>query len=61
MLKAKDWIGPVLAVLIPLVTGGIHLEMSVARHVAVDEAILQRLDRIERQLDTQRVAVREDP
>lgn len=60
-MKLKDWIGPVLAVLVPLVMGGIHLEMSVARHVAVDEAILQRLDRIERQLDTQRVAVREDP
>ncbi len=59
-IPVKEWIGPVLAVVVPLAAGGIHLEMKVAEHQAVDAAILQRLDRIERQLDAARIALRED-
>lgn len=56
-MRFKDWIGPVLTVLVPLCVGGVHLEMEVAKHQAVDQSILQRLDRIERMLDTQRLAM----
>lgn len=55
-MKVKEWIGPALTVLVPLAMGGIHMEMKVAENAATNTAILQRLDRIERTLDSQRVA-----
>lgn len=55
-MKFKDWIAPVLSVLVPLTAGGIHMEVKVAENATINAAILQRLERIERTLDTQRVA-----
>lgn len=53
MLKAKDWIGPVLAILIPVGGAFVHLEMSVARLEAQVAAVTSRVERIERWVDQQ--------
>lgn len=61
-MKLKDWIGPVLAVLVPLAMGGIHLEMSMARVEAKLDAQARWNDRVERWIDNQsRTAAREAP
>lgn len=61
MLKAKDWIGPVLAILIPVSCAFVHLEMGLARLEAAMAGLEYRVERIERTLDARaRSAQNED-
>ncbi len=50
-MKIKDWIGPVLTILLPLIAGGLHLEMTVASLATQQKSDSLRIERIERMID----------